>query len=222
MLELQGGGAFVFNPNKIEDLQFSTEKQIMDRKSARIRAVDLAIPIVAMANADGGFIVIGIEDNGTITGIDDYEKNLLKKDDVISVVFKGGNIFVSTFVKPIGNPPEKGLYRNGIKERGVLLIALRDYFFIDNLVGNVSIREVSLQEGIQLRVLSFGHDEDFPDEGGEAVDRGNAPVYFSAGIIPGGTTDRLVFRIPAGVACFQLPEFGIAPVHPGDHCVHLL
>ena len=42
---------------------------------------------------------------------DDYEKNLLKKDDVISVVFKGGNIFVSTFVKPIGNPPEKGDYR---------------------------------------------------------------------------------------------------------------
>ena len=66
----------MFNPNKIEDLQFSTEKQIMDRKSARIRAVDLAIPIVAMANADGGFIAIGIEDNGTITGIDDYEKNL--------------------------------------------------------------------------------------------------------------------------------------------------
>ena len=66
----------MFNPNKIEDLQFSTEKQIMDRKSARIRAVDLAIPIVAMANADGGFNAIGIEDNGTITGIDDYEKNL--------------------------------------------------------------------------------------------------------------------------------------------------
>ncbi len=43
----------VFDPNKIEDLQFSTEKQIMDRKSARIKAVDLAIPIVAMANADG-------------------------------------------------------------------------------------------------------------------------------------------------------------------------
>ena len=40
----------VFDPNKIEDLQFSTEKQIMDRKSARIKAVDLAIPIVAMAN----------------------------------------------------------------------------------------------------------------------------------------------------------------------------
>lgn len=66
----------MFNPNKIRDLQFSTEKQIMDRKSARIKAVDLAVPIVAMANADGGYLAIGIEDDGTITGIDDHEKNL--------------------------------------------------------------------------------------------------------------------------------------------------
>ncbi len=61
-------GAAVFDPDRIEDLQFSTEKQIMDRKSARIKAVDLAIPIVAMANTDGGYLAIGIEDDGTITG----------------------------------------------------------------------------------------------------------------------------------------------------------
>ena len=66
----------MFDPNKIEDLQYSTEKQIMDRKSARIKAVDLAIPIVAMANADGGYLAIGIEDDGTITGIDAHEKNV--------------------------------------------------------------------------------------------------------------------------------------------------
>lgn len=66
----------MFNPNNIEDLQFSTEKQILDRKSARIRAIDFAIPIVAMANADGGFLAIGIEDDGTITGIDEQEKNV--------------------------------------------------------------------------------------------------------------------------------------------------
>ena len=66
----------MFDPNKIEDLQHSTEKQIMDRKSARIKAVDLAVPIVAMANADGGYLAIGIEDDGTITGIDALEKNV--------------------------------------------------------------------------------------------------------------------------------------------------
>lgn len=66
----------MFNPNNIEDLQFSTERQILDRKSARIGAIDLAIPIVAMANADGGFLAIGIENDGTITGIDAQEKNV--------------------------------------------------------------------------------------------------------------------------------------------------
>lgn len=65
-----------FNPDDINDLRFSTEKQIMDRKSAKIQARDLSTPVVAMANADGGYLAIGIEDDGTITGIDDYEKNL--------------------------------------------------------------------------------------------------------------------------------------------------
>ena len=71
-----GGGGSLFNPDNIEDLRFSTEKQMMDRKSVRIRAIDLAIPIAAMANADGGYLAIGIEDDGTVTGIDDYEKQI--------------------------------------------------------------------------------------------------------------------------------------------------
>lgn len=66
----------MFDPGSIEDLRFSTEKQIMDRKSARIRPVDLAIPIVAMANADGGWLAIGIEDDGAVTGIDAHEKQI--------------------------------------------------------------------------------------------------------------------------------------------------
>ena len=66
----------MFDPNSIEDLQFSTEKQILDRKSARVRPVDLATPIVAMANADGGWLAIGIEDDGTITGIDEHEEKI--------------------------------------------------------------------------------------------------------------------------------------------------
>ena len=65
-----------FDPNNLHDLQFSTEKQIMDRKSARIAPRDFAIPVAAMANADGGYLAIGIEDDGRITGIDDYEKNV--------------------------------------------------------------------------------------------------------------------------------------------------
>ena len=48
----------------------------MDRKGAKIAARDFSVSVVAMANADGGYLAIGIEDDGTITGIDDFEKNL--------------------------------------------------------------------------------------------------------------------------------------------------
>ena len=61
----------MFDPRRIEDLQFCTERQILDRKSARIKAMDFAVTVVAMANADGGFLAVGIEDEGKITGIDE-------------------------------------------------------------------------------------------------------------------------------------------------------
>ena len=46
-----------FDPNNLHDLQFSMEKQIMDRKSARIAPRDFAIPVAAMANADGEYLL---------------------------------------------------------------------------------------------------------------------------------------------------------------------
>lgn len=64
------------NTTDIEHLCFTPEGQRFDRKSAKIDAKALAIHIIAFANADGGTLVIGIEDNGNITGIDGYEKNI--------------------------------------------------------------------------------------------------------------------------------------------------
>ena len=64
------------NTTDIEHLRFTPEGQRFDRKSAKIDAKALAIHIVAFANADGGTLVIGIKDNGDITGIDGYEKNI--------------------------------------------------------------------------------------------------------------------------------------------------
>ena len=61
----------MLNSDRIVNLSFSTEKQIMDRKTARIGAIDLAIPIAATANTDGGYLAIGIEGDGTVTGIDE-------------------------------------------------------------------------------------------------------------------------------------------------------
>ncbi len=60
----------------LDEMRFTTEMQTFDRKSAKIDAKALAIPLVAFANADGGTIAIGIEDNGDITGIDGFEKNI--------------------------------------------------------------------------------------------------------------------------------------------------
>ena len=54
----------------IEEIRKSTEFQVLDRKSARIDAKALAITIIAFANADGGQIALGVEDDGTLTGVD--------------------------------------------------------------------------------------------------------------------------------------------------------
>ena len=60
----------------IAEMCATVEKQQFDRKSARIEAAAIAIPMIAFANADGGMLAVGIEDNGEITGIDDYMKNI--------------------------------------------------------------------------------------------------------------------------------------------------
>lgn len=60
----------------IKDLQQQPEGQLFDRKSFRIDAKALAVILVAFANADGGDVVIGIEDDGRITGINGNEEHL--------------------------------------------------------------------------------------------------------------------------------------------------
>ena len=49
---------------------FSTEResQYFDRKSARLNAKETARHISAFANAAGGKLVIGVEDDGEVTG----------------------------------------------------------------------------------------------------------------------------------------------------------
>ncbi len=60
----------------IHTLQTQPEGQQFDRKSFRIEAKSLAVIAVAFANADGGDIAIGIEDNGRITGINGNDAHL--------------------------------------------------------------------------------------------------------------------------------------------------
>lgn len=56
--------------NEIEALREAREGHYFDRKSARIRPRDLAKTIIALANAAGGKLVVGIEDDGTVTGFE--------------------------------------------------------------------------------------------------------------------------------------------------------
>lgn len=61
------------------------ENQFFDRKSARIKPLDILKHLVAFANAQGGQLVLGIEDDGKISGfncsgahsIDEYRNILL-------------------------------------------------------------------------------------------------------------------------------------------------
>lgn len=60
----------------VDEIQTCTEFQIFDRKSVKIDTKALAIPIIAMANADGGTIAIGVEDDGTLSGILGYQAHV--------------------------------------------------------------------------------------------------------------------------------------------------
>ncbi|HPY64521.1 MAG TPA: ATP-binding protein [Bacillota bacterium] len=55
-------------PNTFEYFQTAKENQFFDRKSARIKPDDIVRHLVAFANASGGTLVIGIENDGRITG----------------------------------------------------------------------------------------------------------------------------------------------------------
>lgn len=68
----------------VEELYTRKEDQTYDRKSARKDPKGLSNHIVAFANADGGTLVIGIEDNFEVTGIDDYQNNV---NDILRVPF---------------------------------------------------------------------------------------------------------------------------------------
>lgn len=54
------------------------EGQYFERKSGRISPKDLAIPLVAMANAEGGAIVVGLHD-GMVDGVEPARVNALRQ-----------------------------------------------------------------------------------------------------------------------------------------------
>ena len=61
----------------IQEITTRKEDQTFDCKSIQIEPKALAVPIVAMANADGGVLAIGVSDkNRTLEGVDQYTEKL--------------------------------------------------------------------------------------------------------------------------------------------------
>ena len=56
----------------LEYLQTENENKYFDRKSGKIKPSDLSKHISAFANADGGAIVIGLDDNKAVEGINQF------------------------------------------------------------------------------------------------------------------------------------------------------
>ena len=63
----------------LEKLRTNIEGKFFDRKSARIQAQDFAHHLSAFANASGGLVVIGIEDNGSVTGVTENQENSFRQ-----------------------------------------------------------------------------------------------------------------------------------------------
>lgn len=62
----------------VEQIVGLPEDQWFERKAGRISARDLAVPLVAMANAEGGYVIVGIH-NGTVDGVAAPHLNALRQ-----------------------------------------------------------------------------------------------------------------------------------------------
>ena len=63
----------------MEKLCTNAESQFFERKSGRLAARDFAPQLSAFANASGGLIVVGIEDDGQVTGVNDQSENSFRQ-----------------------------------------------------------------------------------------------------------------------------------------------
>ena len=75
--------------NRIKFLVSSPENQYLERKSARIEPLDILKHLIAFANADGGSLVIGVEDNGEITGFNNSKAHKIEEfKNIFDKVYK--------------------------------------------------------------------------------------------------------------------------------------
>ena len=76
----------------LEYIRHTTEFQVFDRKSVRIEPKALAVPIIAMANADGGVIALGVEDDGALTGATIWQHEVVRRNESDQVEGKSDQV----------------------------------------------------------------------------------------------------------------------------------
>ena len=157
----------------IKEIQTSSEFQVFDRKSVRIEAKALAITIIALANADGGTIALGVEDDGTLTGVDghtDHVNELLRASfdfcvpsvatsteykEVTDVEGKSNHIIVMTIPQSMrvhANQADEVYYRVGDKSRKLnfeqrmqLVYAKGEHYYEDAPVNNAGWEDLDIK-----------------------------------------------------------------------------
>ncbi|MEJ5383792.1 MAG: ATP-binding protein [Fimbriimonadales bacterium] len=93
------------------------------RRAARDVARDVAETLAAMVNADGGTLALGIEDDGTPTGVDyppDRSKMLVRKG-MVRLLQKRGRVYVINNIPedvPLEKPTEYALLEPVLARKG--------------------------------------------------------------------------------------------------------
>ena len=90
----------------IEEVLLKEENQTFDRKSINISPKDLAIPIVAFANADGGDIAIGITDK--TRGIEGVDFETKKLNELLRVPFDFCNPTIKVGIEKVPCVDDRG------------------------------------------------------------------------------------------------------------------
>lgn len=138
--------SYISKINPRISLQYLTtgkENQHFDRKSARIDTRKIANHISAFANASGGVLVIGIEDEGKLTGFNEIGLSKLHKFKTIPFDFLKSSPVVKTEV----------IHIKGNKSKDIILLIYHIKASGKKIIRTVS-DDVYLRVGDQSRKLT--------------------------------------------------------------------
>ena len=134
--------------NRIKFLVSSSENQYLERKSARIEPLDILKHLVAFANADGGSLIIGVEDNGEVTGFNTSKAHKIEEFKNIALTkLKDSPILPKYEILEVKN--EKG------EEDKILVISVEPAYdrVIKSYDNNVYLRQFDKTEKLNLSYL---------------------------------------------------------------------